>query len=448
MASTSNYPNTFKASAYGLDEAKLYTNLNQEDQWIDIRTAIAEITIIESIFNAGISVQIQVVDTRSILEALKIIGNEKIKLTISREDIVSGEKKSFELNLFLAEVGNYSRTNPGKQSYTLTCVSEHVYNNQFQTLKYPFSGSIGNTIEQVCKSNLKIDKEKLEINKEVGSVKGIFPRIKPLSAINWLLLNAYDGETPCFFFETVSENKIKLQSLKEMIDGDVYETYTFEPFLQHSIANPDLDAEALYLEEKRKIQAISSELNMSKLKSVAEGSYGAKLHVIDIHEKTSTPFEYKYKRTVKLNEHDPFSKTTKFLDKTLPNQPEGKNYFLSKNSKAFGNDGNYHTPNEPTIMAANAYLKNLNTQTVEITIAGDFDLYVGKKVEIQVQRVGAEKEDGDPNDVYFSGNYVVTQIQHLFNTEYNAKVKLKKDSFMESVDDILQIKHEEEDTDA
>ena len=81
MASTSNYPNTFKASAYGLDEAKLYTNLNQEDQWIDIRTAIAEITIIESIFNAGISVQIQVVDTRSILEALKIIGNEKIKLT-------------------------------------------------------------------------------------------------------------------------------------------------------------------------------------------------------------------------------------------------------------------------------------------------------------------------------------------------------------------------------
>ena len=130
------------------------------------------------------------------------------------------------------------------------------------------------------------------------------------------------------------------------------------------------------------------------------------------------------------------------MDRKINEMPDVKNYFISKNSLAFGNQSNYHNDFGQGNLEANSRLQNLNALTKEITIAGDFDLELGAKLDLNIQRVGADGYE-DPKDQYISGNYLLLSKTHTFTSKgYFIKALLKKDSFIESVDKIVKINRE------
>jgi len=442
LSSYQNSPNTFKANAFELNELRLYTNLNQSDQWIDLKANVTSITIKESLFTNGLTAEIRVEDARSLLEAFKITGNEKIELHISRSEI-TGETKEYKFDLYIAEINEYSRTQAGMQSYNLKCISLHLYNNQFITLVKPFNGSYGSIIKDICKTNLKISNDKLDISTSTGVGKGIFPRLKPHSAIQWLLKNCIDNGTPFFFYETI-QGKVKLKSYKELLDQDVYAEYNNLPFLDNDITKNDNAIDA-FNEELRKIRSLSSDFNISKFKSASEGVYGSQVFNLDIATKKMEKIVYNFKDDPikRLNEHKSFSSNVEFLDRKLDTHTEGKNYFISKNSLAFNNLKNYHNAFGQDNLEASSRLYNLNSLTQEFTIPGDFDLELGGLVDLYIQKVGADANE-EAKDQYLSGKYLVAGKVHTFTGQgYYMKVKLKKDSFLESADEILKITRDE-----
>lgn len=442
LSSYQNNPNTIKANAFQLNEVRLYTNLNEADQWIDLKSNVTSITIKESILTTGITAEIGIQDGRSLLEAFKITGNEKITIFISRNE-VTGDTKEYKLELYIAEINQYSRTKPGSQDYNLKCISLHLYNNQFITLVRPFNGSFGNIIKDVCKTNLKISNDKLDISTSTGVGKGIFPRLKPLSAIQWLLKNCTDDGTPFFFYETI-QGKIKLKSYKELLEQDVYAEYNNYPFTEFDVATSE-DAIAAFNEELRKIRSLSSDFNISKFKSASEGVYGSQVFNVDIATKKMEKISYTFKdqSNKRLNEFKSYSSNVEFLGRKLDAHTEGKNYFISKNSLAFDSEKNYHNEFGQIHLESSARLYNLNALTKELTIAGDFDLELGALLDLVIQRVGADAYE-EPKDKYLSGKYLLTGKVHTFTGEgYYMKIKVKKDSFLESPDNILKIKRDE-----
>lgn len=432
---------TFSATAFQINEVKLYSNLNDKNQFIDISNLISTLTIQESLLKNSISADISIIDAVSLIEAFKLNGNEKIEILITRKQL-KGEEKEYSLKLHIAEINNYSRTKAGSHAYNLKCVSEHVYNNQYITLVSPFQGSYGKIIDNICKTNLKISKDKLDISGATGVGKGVFTRVKPLYAINWLLENCHDDGTPFFFYETI-QGKIKLKSYKELLAQDVYAEYNNNPYTREDLSTQS-DPIVAFNEELRKIRSLSSDFKISKLKSSSSGVYSSQAFNVDISNKVTdkSSFTLVENKNKQLNDKKSFSDNIKFMDRKINEMPDVKNYFISKNSLAFGNQSNYHNDFGQGNLEANSRLQNLNALTKEITIAGDFDLELGAKLDLNIQRVGADGYEY-PKDQYISGNYLLLSKTHTFTSKgYFIKALLKKDSFIESVDKIVKINRE------
>lgn len=438
----SNQANAIRPGSYTVNKVHLFTNLNSPEQYIDLTVVSQNITITESIFSMGVTLDVAVADATGILEGFKIMGNEKVEINISRTDVVSKEKKEYDLSLRIANIGDYSRHKESMQIFTLTCVSDYVYNNNLITLTNKFAGSIGESIKKICEKQLHISADKLELNSQTGNANGIYPRLRPLSAIKWLLKNITDSKTPFFFYERISDNKIVLESYKQMIDKDLFDTYVYRPYLKAD-ESKGVPGEETYEEERKKIYRLSSDLNVSQLTSISDGCYGSTLHTLDIANKSYNTFEYNYNRTEKLNDNDSLSDNMKLLDKPIKEFTKGKNFFISKNSLAFGeNLNNYSGTIEPSYLDSHSYLKNLNTLTIDAKISGDFDLKLGDKIAVNINRAGSDSKE-DPIDKYLSGNYIIAKIVHEFKEKYSMVLTLKKDSFMESIDEIIEIKERE-----
>ena len=442
MSNTGELTNSFRANSYTVEKVHLFTNLNSDEQFVDLTFISQDMLIKESINKLGIELQVTVGDATSILEGYKIMGNERVLVVISRSDIVSGEKKEYELNLRVANIGDYSRMKETLQSFKLTLVSDYIYNNNLLTLTNNFEGSIGTSIKNICETQLQIPSDELQISTNTGNANGVYPRLRPLSAIKWLLINCIDNKTPFFFYQRVADGKIVLESYKEMVDKESFDTYTYSPYFQNDPSTGG-DLKDSYEEERKKISSLSSDLNISQLKQTSDGAYGSTLHKLDIATKTYEKVEFNYTRDTKLNDNDSLSDNMKLMDKPLKEFTQGKNFFVSQNSLAFDGQNNYSAVIGQDYLNSHSYIKNLDTLTLEIKIPGDFSLKLGDKITANINRAGSDSKE-DPIDTYLSGDFIITQIEHNFTEKYIMTLTIQKDSFTDSIDDIIEIKERTE----
>ena len=311
------------------------------------------------------------------------------------------------------------------QTYQLKCFSEHVYNNNLTLLQRTFQGTIGSVVDRILSADLKI--EDITVNKSTKDlVKGIFPKLKPLAAVQWLMRNSFSDGTPYYFYETAS-NGIIFESLKELADQEPFEEYRYTPY-SAALINPETDEG--YEDDRTTIKRFSSNYNVSKLMSSIEGAYGSTLHTIDISNKkyVKTVFDYDTHIKVKLNKHKPFSDKALFLNRKLTEHISAKNYFLSLNTGAFDKHSNYHQPGgDIDLLKSRSHLENLNYMQHEIVIPGDFNLEVGKLLKLRIAKP-QEEQSKDNIDKIQSGIYLVTAIQHIFGEKFTQKVLIQKDS--------------------
>ncbi len=408
-------------TAYTITDCVLTSNSGKE---YNILALIAEIDIVESLDMDSIDVQLGIRDAIQFLESAKISGNEKIFLKIKHTTLEKNQKtqKKYELDLRLVEITNFVRPKPGTQIYRFICMKEHMYTNAIKKLVRPFEGPIGTIISNIVKKDLKIEKIGTVNTETKGILKGIFPRLDPLSAIEWLCRNAYDNQTPFFFYDTLAEGII-FDSYANFCKSEVEKEYIQRPFMQSKAGTDEH-----YKEISEQITKLSSNMNSSQLVSLHNGAYASTLHTLDLSTKKYNTFFYDYaiSKPQKLNDHRPYNTETDVdgikYDKTI----DSKHYFVSLNDKSFELD-NYHSPTVPTLMTAEGIKENLNLQTHTITVAGNYSLTPGKKISITIPKSLGIDATGI-KDKFITGNYIVHGIRHSFKELYTMQVDVIKDS--------------------
>jgi hypothetical protein len=419
---------------YEISKAMLATNAGGETNIIEL---IQDIKITESLYNSGLTVAIYCLDSTGLIDLLKIAGNEKIELVIERRDITDKTRKKFELEVYLAEIKDYSTPRPSSKAYTLYCVSEHVYLNAVKVLTRSFNNTPSNLIKSIVSKELNSE---IDIrNPSTSPIKGIFPRLRPLSAIAWLLRNSFENATPNFFYETAKSGLI-FDSYKKILDKDVYDTYDNHPNFKYTSKD---EIEDLFDEERKKIRKVNSNLNLSKLKASEKGAFGSTLHTIDVYNKTTETKLYNYKNEQKLNDHPPVTDKMKYNNAKITDYKLGKNYFISYNSGSFEGQNNYHAPTDQSILRSEAHHHNLDTIIQDLVLPGDFDIESGDIIDLDILRnadvTDEKKEAEDFKDNILSGKHLITGIIHHFSNEgYFMKVKVKKDSFLKELEGIKQ----------
>lgn len=426
-------------AAYELDVCMLTTNSHTDfrgSKEFDIRGLVSGINIRESLYRSSIFVEISILDAANMFEILKLAGNEKISITLQQTELKkgdTGDKNKFEIDVYIAEIGNYSKPKPGVQLYTFTCIAEHAYVNNLKILSKKFEGSISKIIKQISKKDLAL--ENVSINESSkGQIKGIFPSIRPLDAIRWLLRNASEDSTPYFYWQTAAGD-VYLDSYKALIEADVHRTYSQKPFDSDTIGDDDY-----YVNQQKKIRKITSELGMGKFMATRLGSYASTMHSLDISTKKYSVSTFNNPHGLKnMNVHGGLPKEAEFLSKKIPEFSESKNYYIVENSASHESFGNYHNPIVPTLLKTEAYINNMDFQTQDIELNGDFLLHCGKMIEIEIPKSSTaddlEDERGDMIDYIQSGFYMVTEITHRFSPEeYTMDVRCKRDSLILDLD--------------
>ena len=463
---STNNPGVSSPANFLLQEVSIMReNLGGQElgnQKLNITPLISNISISESIYKNAINVNIRVIDNRKLYSTMRLNGSEKIKLIISRNSEDNDDK--FNLDLVVADVHLFTEVNSDIQSYVLRCVPEYSLINQTKTISDSFS-DINETIKSICVGDLKIPHIQLD-KKLRGSfglkegvnftfigkgkfkpqipaqpAKGIYPLMKPLSVINWLVRNISNNSTPYYFYQT-SDGKINLNSYQDMLEsesvneGNVYTNIDHQSFFTsgETMKNTEQDN---FEKEKFTILKLNQPANLSTVKNISNGSYASNKFSVDIYKKeyiSNNEFEYDGMKT--LNADKPFSDNVKFGEKKLLENKTSKNYFINLNSGAFDNsESTYHDIVNDTIQKKEAYHNILDSQIQEIVINGDFQMRSGEKINLEIlqNKSGDKKFEGeelDTPDAMLSGTYLITALEHTFeNQKYLTRLRIKRDSY-------------------
>ena len=478
---STNNPGVSSPANFLLQEVSIMReNLGGQElgnQKLNITPLISNISISESIYKNAINVNIRVIDNRKLYSTMRLNGSEKIKLRVSRNNQEFSD--GFNLDLVVADVHLFTEVNSDIQSYVLRCVPEYSLINQTKTISDSFL-DISEAIKSICHGHLNIPDKNLDIplKKDPGilqdktrgsfgalisefqnttipsqSAKGIYPLMKPLSVINWLVRNISDNSTPYYFYQT-SNGIVSLNSYQNMLEAKtINDDKVYSNIDQHGIftsgetmINTEEDN---FEKEKFTILKLNQPANLSTIKNISNGSYASNKFSVDIYKKEyKSNDEFEYDGMKILNSDKPFSDNVKFGEKKLLENKTSKNYFINLNSGAFDNsEANYHDIVNDTIQKKEAYHNILDSQIQEIVINGDFQMRSGEKINLEIlqNKSGDKKFEGeelDTPDAMLSGTYLITALEHTFeNQKYLTRLRIKRDSYpvdMNKPDEVFQ----------
>jgi len=427
-------------TTYQVAHLKIYSNAvehkgSNDSTEYDITNLLAYFEINESLSAHGLEVILSIGDSINIIETLNLQGSERLELLVQRKEPKgkrNSEKKSFTLKLRIAEIFNYVRAKPGLVTYSIRAVSDHIFLNSLKKVRRSFHGSPTDLIAHITRSELAISEKFSDLDNAASKniIKGVYPNIRPLQSISWLLTLAFDQGTPYFYYQTVADDgKVRLKSYKQLLAKDVYDfTFKLVPFADPLI---ELETREGYEYEKTLIRNITSDYNQSKLMGAINGAYASTLHTLDISNKkyNKNVFNYNTSSMHKLNSNKSFADTdhSNIAGLSLVDSADSKHYFLSLNDKAFNDTGNYSSPAPIDLQKTMSYLENLQYQTHRIQIAGNFDIKVGDKIQIEIRKVN-NNDTGSGIDKLQSGVYMITEINHKFKDGFYQDLTIQKDS--------------------
>jgi len=408
----------------------------------DILGAVQSFSFSESITQPSIMGEVIIVDATNMIENYRIQGGEKIRIVIVQD--LPEEQKEIILSLYISEVLGIRKKSIGGQTYKLTLVTKEHFQNALMKLNKHFSGTAVNIVEGIIKSELggKIAESSIPapsaitsiipegtINPDLASsnkLSGIYPKLRPFDAINWILRNAHDTLTPIFLYQTLQGYPgYTLKSYRQMIAEGVYSQYNNKPFgLTQTIEDKDF-----YDLQREKIQNFSVNSYSDKMQKARRGVYAATAEEVSIDNKKHETYEYTYTDPTKLNDFKPFTMTeslgggfTRLNDKEYINS---RNYFINR-------DSDYHQNLATFLPQTVASFENLSDTSMTIQLFGDPNLSPGKVVELNMfkdQPEGTLEKDKNIDNALLGGKYLVSAITHSFAvTGYSMSVNLLKDS--------------------
>jgi len=423
---------------YTLAHVELYPHNPPSDRkfW-EIKDIVSKFEIMESINRSSIIVKMLIGDTNNLLETLRICGNEKIHIHIIQDILKPKIRKEIDIEVYISDIMNYAKPTTGSQSFEIQAISKEAFLSQTKTLNGPFDDSITGLIENICTSELVIEKKFIDNESPGGGLmKGIYPNLKPFKAIKWLIRNAYGSNHEPYFFwhslkpyEGKNKPKFYISSYVDLINKDSVETFNNIPFFKKE----ERTSENFYNNQLRKIKKISSGLNISVFNDIAKGAYASKTCTVDLSKKTykEKPFEYSKDSAVKINKFQPFYKD--LVDgPALVDQNNSNKIYVSENANAFGDKKNYHAHTQENISVAQSMIVNSQHTRHTLTLAGNPDLYAGAMITLNLVKPMSFEMSEDENtkiDEYMSGKYLIETLRHNFDQkEFVTVIDIIKDS--------------------
>ena len=450
------YPHNIEFSAENpeLDEKQDAPGKEESKKAANILDIVDTFSFSESLTQATLFGEVNIVDSINILENYKISGGEKVEIEILQD--LKSELKEIKLEFYIAAIQAYSKPSIGSQSYKLSLATKEHYLNSLTKINNEFDDVPTKIITDI------VDQLGQEVNVEGGgsaSMKGIFPKLRPFDAINWILRNSHDTQTPMFFYQDHKDGYQlksyksildKMQSVgaqvKEKITGDsssgVYSEYSNNPYgLELTNQDPDY-----YEINRKKILSFTIDNFSNKISQSRKGAYNSRLRYVDIAKKYYSPaVDFTYEDKNLLNEYKPFStiEGEGINDYVNDDYKHSREYFINVNTSLYGSSSSYHSSSPENIQKTISSYQNLLEMRANIAIAGDPNMVPGLIIDLKLfknQPEDLKTNDAFPDNAFFGGKYLVESITHSFSNDgYYMNVGILKDSYKIDLDEKVKL---------
>jgi len=442
----SNTPIT-SAQSKDFDIKKCLVYSNDKKTQADISTLITDLYYYESVLSPTLKVDIMFADTGTVnkdndlktaLEALQLVGTEKVELKI-----LDPKNKEISVTLYSDFIRPIASENT-KTLVSANLVSKEAIFNYKTTVNYRLDGKISDHINRILKETLKVDgKKKLDIEETQNNYNYSGVNLRPFATILQLAKKSVpktknsEGNTAGFFFFETSDG-FKFKSVEGLLSDTEpsggkkkYKSlvYNETPDGRGSTVPPEYGGKILEYNVDTSAGSVQSKLQIGTYSTrtilfdpfncfyevINPNTEGGNLANKDKLQKAGKNLP-KYNEEFKVEgQNKDFSRTQYMLIDT-GTLPTGSTKEQTKKSK----DKNFDPKNilNQSVMRYNQFFST----KVTITITGDFSLHAGDYIYIDSPEISTK--DTKVMDQQFGGYYVIADLCHYISTKTGGYTKL------------------------
>lgn len=411
---------------------------NYAGKEVNLSVVGAIVNIYENMVANCLSGDILINDANNIIAKFPIVGQERLRIKyVTRGKTNKESEISLEFEIYKVERSGKQEERRNEAYVLYFCSPEGILNSRLKMSK-AYSGDPAEIIGDILQSSHGLQSEKFysytpsKYNESI-----VIPYWSPFQAINFLQRKCISSEyagASYVFYETTRE--FRFEPLEQMYKQEPVKKFYYKP---NNVFNDKQQRDYEY--ESTRIDKFSRGSHFDSLKNMSDGMYSGRLITHDIMTRKVEVIDFNL-----MDEYENFShiegeagSTGQKLripasiapdkyGKRLSDYSTANVNFYPKHTSLF--EEGYNNRPEEWFNQRRSQLKQLDSLSITIGVAGDSDLTVGKIVEVRIPSEERLEDAEEKYDPILSGKYLITAIAHTMSRAgYDMVIKLNKDSY-------------------
>ena len=365
---------------------------------LDLSQSFTSASIYESIFTPGIVADITINDTKDVLGALKIFGDEVVEIVMSTP---GGVTANYKLGVHSLEGVTSITSSLKSKTYVLKTVSEEALYAKNNYVQKSFNTQISEIVKKVHTDYLH-SKKTIEVEDTKGSQKIIFPQLSPYKAIDLVRRRAISNENKSslyVYFETRSgeQQVFKFVTIEKLFKGSSVKTFQHSDAINNSISTQN-DNQILCLEIPNQFNStdriqVGGEMAVSR--------YNMQTQKYETKKYTPSLKDYTSGGSGEMNSSEFTNKYRKAKGQAAPKQ-----LYIGEDTSARPNT---HIPTNSADQQA--YMSALMQNSVKLRVPGDLNIKAGDVITANIPKKTSTTENVSMDPI-LSGKFLVSRIHH------------------------------------
>lgn len=394
----------------------------------NVTNQVIAIEIFEDLYSPFITGNIVVKDSLDLANLFPFVGEEFINLKIHTPTL-EDKTQVIDSQFYIYKMSNRELMGDRNVVYQLHFISPEAIVDLNKKISKVYEGKISDIASKlVTDKTFGLEtKKKLNLEPTPNSVKYISNFWSPIKNLNYIAGNAVNTANAAsyvFFENRVGFNFVSLENLfKSPVKQDfVYDSYIRDMgSLNTTIRNVE--------EDYKRIVDVSIPEAYDYMDRSMSGMFSSKMISSDITLKRYVAKNFDMLKDFSKNSH---LNAFPLASKKNIQRPSS---LIINYQKEYGLFNGYtDVTNAKTLQQRISLLQQAEGSKIEITVPGRTDYTVGMKVSVKLYKnspVTKTDSNEDITDNMFSGNYLISAINHYINREkHECKMELIKDSFI------------------
>lgn len=392
---------------------------------------VAGIQLFEDIFSPFISGNIVFYDSLDLTSLFPFTGEETVHIKIHTPSF-SGPNRVIDQTFYVYKLSDREIINHGTAVYRLHFISMEAIVDVNKKISQCFEGRCSDIVSDIVKKGYGLEsKKQANIEATPNGIKFISNYWNPVKNIKYIAdrsVNVKNSPSFVFFENRNGLNFISLNSL--------YSAPAIHEFDQNNQSREFLDNGTSVISidsDYRNIRRISVPEGFDYLSGVQSGLYASKQISYDLVTKKYSVKNFDMLSDFKRNDHlNKFPITSKKVIRK-----NNSSIFITP--KDYGNFNNFGDVTDSKVLQKRiSLMKQIEQYKVHIEVMGRTDYTVGQKVNLTLykkQPIYNAESNKDLIDKVFSGNYIISAINHSFSREeHTCTMEIIKESLLINLD--------------